>query len=563
MKHVFRSILQARVAVIVATLAWFAAAAACRANVSVSNIKLNGSATQASTALGNGVFISYILSDVADLGVSVNIYSNSVLVRTFSVATNALATNGAGLSLGTNLIFWDGKDSSSNTVGIGSYNISVTAASSGHSAWTLLTTNAIKTNLSSGGYYVYAPRGIAVDNNTNSLYYGRVFVAGAGTGYHPNTVAGDRDTILKFNADGAAADDGPFGDGRYPMSDQAFRLPEKLRMGDDNRLYMNDRSSTGQIVAFNEQLTTNSIVLNPNNYFFNPFNFYLTANGNGWFSMDVTASNANSGAIWLGDVDANAGVWFWNMAGGFANPADEQGNWEVAAAVGGPLTQSASGGLMVDSITNVFVSQYVDETNDNSTMLFAGGKGALPKTNAVWSAGAGDATFGDVVDTTIDSRAHPRYVACAMAGPTVGGIRILDAGAGTNVAANLDPANTYWATAWDNVGNLYAASDTLHAWRVWSPRVGTNVSTTFGQASVKTVTALTFLGVTSVNNQIAMTFTATAGTATNAFSLLSSSAVEAAFAPASGYFITNGDLPGLYVAVTTNAGGNQFFLIKH
>ncbi len=540
--------------------------APARANVYATNIKLNGASQQAATAFGNAVAVSYILSDDADLGVTVNVYSNAAVIRTFTVGPGALATNGAGLSRGTNQIFWDGSDANGQPVGSGAFGVSVTAAGSGHADWTLLTTNAINTSIRSGGYYTYAPRGLAVNTVTNSPYYGRVFVGNAATGFDPDNVAGDNDAILKFNADGSAADDGAFGTGGYPMSDANYTLPEKLRTSDDGRLYMNDRHAVGQVVAFDGAVATSEVVLNPFNYFSNPYYFTLQ-NGLGWFSMDVTAAgSATNGLIWLGEYDEDgAGVWFWHMTNGIADPNDETGVWAISAGGSGSLGIDASGGLMVDARTNVFVSQYIDAVSNNAArcMMFTNVSGAAAATNAAWTAGASDDTFLDIFDTTIDSRAQPRFVACAMSGPTVAGLRILSATNGATIATNLDSANTYFATAWDNVGNLYAASDSLQAWRVWSPPGGVNSATTLGLATVQTVRELTILSAAKSGNALAITFTATYTNAPGNFTLLSSTHVPGTFAPAVNYAITKGAAPGLYIATATNSGPTQFYLIKH
>ncbi|HWD20643.1 MAG TPA: hypothetical protein VHB20_15350 [Verrucomicrobiae bacterium] len=546
------------------------AAANARANVYATDLKLNGSATQASISVGNGALIGYILSDDATLGVSINILSNNTPVRVITVPTNALATRGTGVSLGTNLVFWDGKDDEGAAVGFGNFTFKVMAASAGHADWTLLTTNAIKTTNASGDYYAYAPRGIAVDNDSNSLSYGRVFVGNAATGFKPGSIAGDNDTILKFNADGSAADDGAFGDGGYPIADYNDRLPEKLRMGDDGRLYMNDRTSQGQtvageIVAFDKELTTNEVVLSQNNYQDNPFFFSLELddNGAGWFAMDVTTGGTN-GQVWLGGYSAGgAGGWFWNLVNGMADPTDDIGQWAIYAGAGGSLSLDASGGLMVDKRTNVFVSQYVDGAGapDNRCMMFTNVAGVAPETNAFWAVGAGDDTFQDVFDTTIDSRSQPHYVACAMSGPNVGGLRILSATNGATLAANLDPANTYFATAWDNVGNLYAACDSLHGWRVWSPPSGPNSSTTIGQTVLKTVDSLTILNVTDKANVITVTFTAPSTNALSNFKLYGSSDVVENYAAEPASF-TNGAVAGVFIATTTNTSPVQFYRIK-
>src|SRR5581483_6245452 len=355
---------------------------------------------------------------------------------------------GTGLSRGANNVMWDGRDASSNFVVQGNYYVSVTARSAGHAAWTLLTSNTVNTNVTSGGYYVFAPRGIAVDTDTNSPYYGRVFVGNAATGPSP-TNAGDQDAILKFNADGSAADEGAYGTGGYAFQDANFALPQKLRTAADDRVYMNDYDN-GEIVAFDPTLSTNSVALSGLNYFVNPF-FQDPAyyNGYGWFSFDVTATAATNGAngeIWLGDYGTGgSGIWSWIMVNGAAAPTNSIGTWDVYAGAGASLSVDATGGFMTATSNQIFASQYIDAAGapDNRCMMFTNASDAPgPVTNAAWMVGGADDTFRDVIDTTIDSRQNPTFVACAMSGPNVSGIRLLHASDGSTAVDNLDSAHT-------------------------------------------------------------------------------------------------------------------------
>ena len=50
-------------------------------------------------------------------------------------------------------------------------------------------------------------------------------------------------------------------------------------------------------------------------------------------------------------------------------------------------------------------------------------------------------------------------------------------GSVTQGLTNMDFGNVYTCAAFDNVGNLYAASTTTNLWRVWSPP-GANTNTT-------------------------------------------------------------------------------------
>jgi hypothetical protein len=206
--------------ILVLALAVSLLAPSARANVYATDIK------GVNTAFGVNN-ITYVLNEPATLGVTIQISSGAKVLRVLTAPSGA---NGA--LVGSNSIVWDGKDSNGVVQVQGYYGISVTAASGGYATWTQIShdTNA--------GNYVYEPRGLAVDNNSNSPYYGRVFLGNAGTGPHFATVPGDQVTIIKLNADGSFADEGPDGDGGYPyMVDLGdYGVPQKMRVGEDDRL---------------------------------------------------------------------------------------------------------------------------------------------------------------------------------------------------------------------------------------------------------------------------------------------------------------------------------------
>jgi len=167
-----------------------------RANVYATNIKLNGGATNAIAAIGDSVNISYILNEPASLGVTVNILAGTSTVRTLT-----FAASDPQAQRGLQTVTWDGRDANSNNVPPGAYSVSITAASSGYQNWT-------QTTVDSDATYIWTGRGIAVDQNTNSRFYGRIFVANALTGPSPDLRAGDTIGILKMNADGSPAEEG-------------------------------------------------------------------------------------------------------------------------------------------------------------------------------------------------------------------------------------------------------------------------------------------------------------------------------------------------------------------
>jgi hypothetical protein len=533
---------------------------AARANVYATNPKLNGSSGDLATAQGNPTAIGYILNEPANLGVTVQIWSGATLIRTI--------TNG-GTSLGSNVAYWDGYDLNTNLIPLGTYSVTITAASSGHTNWTQISRD------SQPGAYVYDPQGLAVDNNSNSPYYGRVFVGNAASGphaVHPPVVIGDIDAILKFNADGTYADDGGYGTGGYDMfDDSSSDIPQKMRMGDDDRLYMNDLYA-GQIAAFDPALQSYQVVLTPNNYANNPYSFESQSNPQtgqyGWFSMDITGAGSTNGVIWLGDADTpGVGVWYWHMTNDVADPNDTTGT--QAIATGGSLSVVASGGLMLDTNLDIFISQDLTDPGDtnNICMEFTNATPGAPwtspaTTDTTWTTGPGQTNFLDVYDTTIDSRKSPNYVACALSGPTATGVRILNATNGATLTI-LDTNNQYNVTAWDNVGNLYAASASTNRWRVFAPPNGTNQATTPMQEVINIVKTPTILGITYAGTNTVILFTGSSSNLVSSFHVLGSPFVQGPYTTNSSAVITTNANPGFYSATISQSGDAGFYQIIH
>ncbi len=170
------------------------------ANVYATNIRLNGGLNSITNASSAAVNISYVLNEPATTGTTINIFSGANVIRTLSIASG-----NAGTLRGTNVVVWDGNATGGSGAAAGTYSISITPAAIGFTTWTQ---TSLDTNV---GNYVNSPRGIAVNNNSNSPYYGRVFVGNAKNGSTlgtPNQLAGDVDGILKVNADGSLADEG-------------------------------------------------------------------------------------------------------------------------------------------------------------------------------------------------------------------------------------------------------------------------------------------------------------------------------------------------------------------
>jgi hypothetical protein len=131
-----------------------------RANVYATDIKLNGSLFSIISPAASPVTISYRLNQAATLGVTVTILQGATVVATIS----------GGTSMGLNSVVWGGTNNSGAAAATGIYSVSITAAASGFTSWQQISVDA------NAGNYAFDPNGMAVDNNTNSPYYGRVVV---------------------------------------------------------------------------------------------------------------------------------------------------------------------------------------------------------------------------------------------------------------------------------------------------------------------------------------------------------------------------------------------------
>jgi hypothetical protein len=561
-------------------LALISSATTARANVYATDIQINGSLTSARAGTGSSITITYRLNQTADRGVMVNILQGATVVAAIAGGTN----------MGLNSV-----SMSSSKLGVGTYSVSITAAATGFPVWT-------KTSLDSTNNVAVYPEGIAVDNNTNSPYYGRVVVGCASSGTQ-NGVA-QQCGIYKMNADGSPADEGSFGYGGYTTDDSGDSAtgemysangfnPWRLRIGDDDRLYMEDWSSYGAIVAFDMKVTTNQIVINESGYTDNPF-YESESFNNGLGNFDITFTTTTNATVWLcSDDPINFGLWYWHMTNGAAVPTNTIGTWAVEAGSSSdlsypsyPASSYGSGGCMVDTNLDIFISQYYESVSSSyATMLYTSWDGGSlwpgssntneygQQTGQVrWGVGTNDATFEAVQDTVINNRQHPTMVALPMTAGANGypGIRVLNAtngsvvtvtnGATIQALTNLDYPNQYTCAAWDNVGNLYGASSSAYYWRVWSPP-GINQATTVAVAMVQVLTSPDITSIVLNGANVTINFTAGASDAASAFTLISSATVNGAYTAVNGAIITKVS-SGVFQATAGVNGSTQFYRLE-
>jgi hypothetical protein len=409
-----------------------------------------------------------------------------------------------------------------------------------------------------------------------------------------------------MNADGSQADEGWYGNAHYleddaddpPVSGQMPNSsgynPGIIRIGDDDRIYWCDSSSLGAIIASDMQATTNQVVIDdgnygflggPNNYESNPDFADLSM---GIQHFDVTGTTTASPAVWLCDVDSpNWGIWEYHLKKGASDPSDTIGTQAVIAGSSSDLSVGSSGGCMIDSNLDIFVSQNISANSSAyRTMEYPNwNNGVLPPENdgstvaygkktgqVLWGAGASDSTFLGVRATAINSRAHPTMLALGMIDAPYG-IRVLNAANGsvvsvTNGAAiqtltNLDYTAEYTCVAWDNAGNLYGASPSRNVWRAWSPP-GSNSATTVapGQIIVVAPFEITSYSATPTSggcSTVTLNFTYPGNLAASAFKVMEASTLKGAYSAVAGAAI-NGSA-GSYQATFTSCS-TEFFVIE-
>src|ERR1043165_3701601 len=440
-----------------------------QANVYATNVRLNGGFTDVIVPAPTNVIISYTLNEPATLGVSININSGATTVRTI-VLTDAAP----GTMQGSNYVVWDGLNNSSNSVSAGIYSVNITAASRGFSDWTQ--TSSEINNLE---YEVWSPRSIAVNRNTNSPYYGRIFVANASEGFDPLTHPGDRVGIIKLNSDGTYASDGSFSTGGYDWPDNDVS-PWKLEVGSDDRLYVNDLTNR-LVFSFDQLVSTNPLVavLRPDNY---PTNTSVYLDGP--FLTSITGSMQ----IWMADHGVGgAGVRRWDITPAGIVASNNTGITIVASGSAGGVDAGPED-IALDSAGYIYAIQDVENQGGAPwvVMRFPAYTN-VTETNAEWRIGSSDASMNGATGIAVDPSST--YVAVAFKGYVEGSI-YQNGSVKVFYATNGAPVMTFAAgdshydVAWDNAGNLYSVDGFFARWRTYSPP-GTNLATTVAIPTVR------------------------------------------------------------------------------
>jgi hypothetical protein len=511
--------------------------------------------TNVAVAQGTGVSISYILNEAASAGVTIKILSGATVVRTMTIAS------GAGTTRGLNTVAWDGKNNTGASVPAGDYSVSITAAASGYAGWSKITDD---DNL---GNYTWESRGIAVNRNTNSPYYGRVYVGNSYPG--PGSANGDLVGVQKLNADGSYADEGGFSDGGVGWRG-GYYAPWKIRVSDDDYVYVEDWYDYGDIYRFDGTISSASKLY----VFAAPTDASL---GN-FAGMYITGQGTNT-VLWTADIKYPGSVGITKYSVKPDGTFDPTAGTHVVGVSGGvlPGLDLYPFPVAVDRAGNIYTAQSRDNQGDPEAFVLRfpaydpATNGGAPEYLGDWSAGPGDdycGALGIAVDPT------GIYVAACFWGyyvppRTSGNIKILNAADGT-VVTNLDLGVAYpngltsdpthhmdTDADWDAVGNLYYLDDWPGCWRAFSPP-GANQATTVVLAKVQVVPIqITHTDVSA--GTVTINFTGLPGDLPSAFTLLSGSVVSG-ITNVTAATITGS--AGVYQATVSTNGPRQFYRIR-
>ena len=455
-----------------------ASVGAARANVFASNVRLNGSASDAALYVPCGqVTISYLLNEPATAGVTIEILRAETVV--FS---QVFPGGGPGAERGQNAFVWDGHDANHTLVPLTNYTVRITAAAHGYGQWTQISDDF------NPGNYAWHPTSIAVNRNTNSPDYGRVFVANANPGPNPGFNVGDLVGLLKLNADGSRAFEGAFSTGGWPWAGDGFS-PWKLEVSADDHLYVHDWASN-VVLRFDQRISSESRL-----------EVWGAANrppagAANFAGLSLGGSGTNA---WLSLADASLtnslGIRRWPIGQDGRVAAGELGLTVVDVGSNSDLT-IAPYDLTVDASNRTYVIQYREAAGDAAprVLCFPPDTDGVPaQTNAEWKVGSANNSMRGASGVAVDREA--RYVAVAFAGALVNGFwtggrtTVFDAATGvvvTNLITDLPggESHRHLDVAWDNVGNLYDVDNYEGLWRVYSPP-GSNAAVTVALAPLR------------------------------------------------------------------------------
>jgi hypothetical protein len=431
--------------------------------------------------LNDTTTLSYLLNDDAT-GVTVEVLNSSnAVVRTFNAGAQAK---------GTHSVVWDAKDDSNNFLPVGDYTFRVNTTGAASGGWSGFSTDNVLNNFE-------IPRGVAVNKNPDSPYYGRVYVSNG----RASATAGGRpmsDGVFMLNADmtdsGISGGTGPHTAGitTFPVSDTGGSGPFRLEVGPDDSLYITDWSDAHSDLWQTDPNVTSATQV-------------LDSTG-----RDGSGLNATHGSI--ADVivvGTGAGRTIYTIDEDFA-PAGSVLRYDIGMTstfVGAP-----TGYLYEDTANEVINSQNsIALASDGTFWLSQDRAGSSTDTasSLIQFDSTGTILWESVPSLAANSLADPLRATEGMAYDPVNNLLALVSSRTGGVITIFDPdtktvldtfnfgSTTNTDVAFDNAGNLYVGNRSAERVRLWGPPNG-NVSGRDYAANAFSTSSLGPLGVITV-----------------------------------------------------------------
>lgn len=448
--------------------------------VATADANIFPSAVKITSVTPGGVTVRYILNEDAD-GSGGNPGAQIRVLRAtdhVAVKTVQLTAPAAGTRRGASTWTWDKTDDASNPVPQGEYYFEIIASDDGYAVWTQISDDADNNNKYN------SLRGVAVNRNPASPYYGRIYISNSAAG----TVSGGPtlgDGIYMRNADCSDSDVGQgftarTGGQNWTLSANS---PFRLRVGEDDNLFIADYSDAHSGVYMADPDVNGAVdVLDSSD---------RASGGLSSVHGSIVGSAVPVGTLAGGDLQIYA------IDEDYPSPINSLMRWDVNA---GPLPSTNPPTLLNSPLLAVFnvicdvarapdgklfLMQYRFEGSDVASVFVLSPDGgtvlwdSMTATHAI-DPGANDylrQCYGGIALTSDGSMmAIAKYASQTMIVPIDPGTGLPDLASRVEVASGSVAYSR--GIDLDAVGNVYLVTSGHARLRVWSPPTGANSSTT-------------------------------------------------------------------------------------
>ena len=445
------------------------ASGAAFGNVYATNLSQSASSLDWAGA-GQTVGLGYLLNEDATTGVTVQVLNaGNAVVRTFSVGPQ---------TRGSYSVAWDGKDDSNARVAPGNYSFRVTAAATGYSSWTEIGPSTEQTSF-------YSPRGVDVNKDPTSKYYGRVYVAesigGLTTAAPANRTT--QDGVYMLNADGTDA----VGQGSTArtggLTFGGSSSPYRLICGPEDKVYVTDWSDTN----------SNLYVGNAD---FSSANELLDSTGRA--SSGKAANHGSIPTAYVEGVGANRTVYTMDEDFDAGSDTAHGGIGSILKYdVGTATTHTGQPSIFYDDGAQGTLKGVIQNYNDDMTRASdgtwwvtqqrAGGTDTLASliqisadgTTVLWKSvpALGANSSGDPLKNAVSLAWDPVHDYLAVGTYNSSKVFIFDDDTKTIIATITLGGSSSSASrdvAFDAAGNLYVVNNTIERLKIYSPGDGAN-----------------------------------------------------------------------------------------